>query len=133
MDKLRVPEVYNFYGLTETGVENFHHRCRRSDVESYADVGYVPIGLPLPNNDIRIGEGDELWLSGCQTTPGYLGGVGADKFTELDGKRWYLTGDKVVNFKELWFCKGRLDSQVKVSGHRIELMDVEAHLAIGRS
>ena len=29
----------------------------------------------------------------------------------------------------MYFCKGRLDSQVKISGFRVELMDIEAHIA----
>ena len=37
----------------------------------------------------------ELLLAGCQITPGYLGGIGADKFQVIDGKRWFYTGDIV--------------------------------------
>lgn len=124
---LKVPHVYNFYGLTETGVENFYHECRPTDPETYRDEGFVPIGLPLPGNAVRL-ESDELWIAGDQVTPGYLGGVGAERFVWQDGVRWYKSGDVVLKRHGVYFCKGRLDSQVKVNGYRVELMDVESHL-----
>jgi D-alanine--poly(phosphoribitol) ligase subunit 1 len=120
--------VYNFYGLTETGVENFHHRCQPGDELKFQDVGYIPIGLPLPGNDIRLSPEGELLLAGCQMTPGYLGGRSPEKFFEENGVRWYRTGDKVIEQDGLYFCKGRLDNQVKLRGYRIELMDIEAQL-----
>ena len=125
---LRIKNVYNFYGLTETGVENFYHACRPDDLFEYKDVGFVPIGRPLPGNQIHITDENELLLSGNQVTPGYLGGVSAEKFEMLDGLRWYHTGDAVMKYKDVYFCKGRLDSQVKISGYRVELMDIESHL-----
>ncbi|MCW8914504.1 MAG: AMP-binding protein [Magnetovibrio sp.] len=127
-DVLELPNIYNFYGLTETGVENFYHPCQKGDVETYAEMGYVPIGTPLPGNDVDISEDGELVLAGEQLMSGYLGGRGVERFFEEDGKRWFLTGDRVVLYKDKYFCKGRLDSQVKVSGYRVDLMDIEAHL-----
>ncbi len=127
-DVLRIPNIYNFYGLTETGVENFHHHCQTDDVEVYAEAGYVPIGLPLPGNDVQVDENGELSIAGEQLMTGYLGGVGADRFFEDGGVRWFRSGDRVEVYKDKYFCKGRLDSQVKVSGYRIDLMDIEAHM-----
>jgi len=125
---LEIDHVYNFYGLTETGVENFYHPCVKDDVLRFQNKGFVPIGKPLKGNEIKVTEEKELLLSGCQLTPGYLGGIGKDRFEYIDGVRWYHTGDIVEIDDGLCFCKGRLDSQVKISGHRIELMDVEVHL-----
>lgn len=127
-DRIGAPNIYNFYGLTETGVENFHHRCAPDDPERYADQGYAPIGLPLPGNPILLGDDAELSLGGVQVTPGYLGGIGAERFFVQDGLRWFKSGDKVIQAHGVYFCKGRLDNQVKVNGYRIELMDIEAHL-----
>ena len=123
------PEVvFNFYGLTETGVENFYHVCSPSDVEEFAEEGVVPIGKPLPGNRVRIGPGDELWLEGVQVTSGYLAGVGNDRFEKGGNLRWFKTGDQVSVRDGHYFCLGRLDSQVKVAGYRIELRDIESHL-----
>ena len=73
-------------------------------------------------------ETSELLVAGPQVTPGYLSEQEASRFTILDGVRWYRTGDIVVQQNGLYFCKGRLDAQVKLSGYRVELMDIEAHL-----
>lgn len=125
---LKVGEVFNFYGLTETGVENFYHPCKDGDVEKFEPYGYVPIGTPLPGNQVDVSENGELLLSGCQITPGYLGGIGEDRFFKKDGNIWFHTGDIVERVGENYFCKGRMDTQIKLRGYRIELMDVEVNL-----
>ncbi|WP_255210677.1 AMP-binding protein [Methylogaea oryzae] len=125
---MAIPHVFNFYGLTETGVENFFHECRSDDVRRYQAYGYVPIGWPLPGNGIRVTENKELLLSGVQLTPGYLDGAGQDRFEIIDGQRWFHTGDVLEHHQGVWFCKGRLDSQIKLNGYRIELMDIEVNL-----
>ncbi len=125
---LDIPHVYNFYGLTETGVENFYHDCSPEDLDRYKEKDFVPVGKPLKKNNIRITEDKELFLGGCQVTPGYLGNVGQENFEEIECLRWYHTGDIVELYKGVYFCKGRVDSQVKISGHRIELMDIEVHI-----
>lgn len=125
---LNVKNVYNFYGLTETGVENFYHHCVDGDMERFESFDFVPIGKTLPGNRADVGENNELVLSGCQLTPGYLAGVGADRFYEQDGVRYFLTGDIVERFEDVWFCKGRMDTQIKLHGYRVELMDVEVNV-----
>jgi D-alanine--poly(phosphoribitol) ligase subunit 1 len=73
----------------------------------------------------------ELAIAGCQLSLGYLGlpELTAERFPVIDGKRWYLTGDLALqdtagNFHHL----GRVDNQIKIQGHRVELEDIEAHL-----
>lgn len=129
LDKsVKAEHVYNFYGLTETGVENFYHECQPGDAARFREIGYIPIGRPLQGSEVRLDANQELLLAGCQLTAGYLGGRSADRFFEESGVRWYRTGDKIVEQDGLYFCKGRLDNQVKLRGYRIELMDVEAQL-----
>ncbi len=128
LNHLRAPHIYNFYGLTETGVENFWHPCAASDLVDFEPWGFVPIGTPLPGNEVAIGDDKELLLAGVQLTPGYLGEVGADRFIMQDGTRWFRTGDVVEVHLGQWFCKGRMDSQVKLAGYRIELMDIEVNI-----
>ena len=77
------------------------------------------------------GESGELLIAGTGLTSGYLGepGLTAAAFTERDGRRWYRSGDRVRRGADgvLEFL-GRLDDQVKVRGHRVELGEVEAAL-----
>ncbi len=128
-ENLGLKNIYNFYGLTETGVENFYHECKYEDLEKYKHKGFVPIGRPLKKgSDIKITEEKELLLSGCQITPGYLDSVGKERFETIDGIRWYHTGDIVERFEDVYFCKGRLDSQLKICGYRVELMDIEVNV-----
>lgn len=128
LTNMAIQNVYDFYGLTETGVENFYHKCSVENLTDYQPFGFVPIGNPLNGNSIRITDEKELLLSGCQITPGYLGGVGTEKFEIIDNTRWFHTGDIVEQHKGVYFCKGRIDSQVKLKGYRVELMDIEVHL-----
>lgn len=124
---LRVPHVYNFYGLTETGVENFYHECHVDDPVQFVDQGFAPIGKTLPQNHYKI-VNDELWLSGPQVMSGYLGGQGQERFVN-DGERiWFKSGDVVRESNGVVFCKGRMDSQVKIGGYRLDLMDVETQI-----
>ena len=128
LEKVRPKAIFNFYGSTEVGPWTFYQRCNAGDVERFSKYGMVPIGVPIEGNQIEITNEGELCVAGAQITPGYLDGVNADRFYEKNGRRWFLTGDKVVYDGGFYICKGRLDSQVKVSGYRIELSDIEAHL-----
>ncbi len=62
----------------------------------------------------------------------------AEKFVERDGRRWYRTGD-LGRFRGdgLLEFLGRLDSQLKIAGHRVEAGEVEAalesHPAVARA
>lgn len=128
-DNLALKNTYNFYGLTETGVENFYHPCMPEDLDKYKNYGMAPIGTPLPGNLVKITGEKELWIGGCQVTPGYLEDKSPDKFEIAENIRFCKTGDIVEEYDGVYFCKGRMDSQVKLSGHRVELMDIEVHIA----
>lgn len=134
--------LYNVYGPTETTMEIAFYRwsalspaqCRR---------GIAPLGVPfgghahlLIDTDERVVEGPgrgELLLSGPQVGRGYwkLPERTAESFVHLPGREglWYRTGDLVERDDEgLYHFVARLDDQVKVRGHRIELAEVEAAL-----
>ncbi|MGH8083231.1 MAG: amino acid adenylation domain-containing protein, partial [Lysobacter sp.] len=73
----------------------------------------------------------ELWIGGDGVARGYRGDSQrtAQKFLELDGVRWYRTGDRARYWAngDVEFL-GRADFQVKLRGHRIELGEIEAAL-----
>ncbi|MFK8025623.1 MAG: AMP-binding protein, partial [Ilumatobacter sp.] len=99
------------------------------------------IGQPIPGvrlrvvgDDLRpsvIGTVGELLVAGPTLADGYLGdpAATAERFVELEGTRWYRTGDRVRVVEErgervLRFV-GRVDDQLNVGGNRLEPAEVE--------
>ncbi|MEU3650015.1 MupA/Atu3671 family FMN-dependent luciferase-like monooxygenase [Lentzea sp. NPDC034063] len=133
------PVVMNMYGPTETTVWSSSYT-----LSSPADP--VPIGAPLANTQLHVvnsrlqvapvNVAGELCIGGHGVTTGYLGDASstamrfvADPFSSTPGARLYRTGDLarrrpdgVIEFL------GRLDNQIKIRGHRVELGEIETML-----
>lgn len=133
--------VINLYGPTESTICASFYRC------SSGDAGVVPIGKPIPNNQIYIldelrqpvpiGVAGEIFLGGLQVARGYLNRAELtserfikNQFCENLESRLYKTGDL-----GRWLADGNIeylgrnDFQVKIRGFRIELGEIEACLA----
>ena len=132
--------IYNFYGPTEVTVD-----CTFQQVTDPMPLtpgrDFIAIGLAIPGNDVAVlnekgeivadGVNGELAISGIQVAQGYIGApeLTAARFPTYHGKRWYLTGDMAMrDAAGVFHCLGRIDNQIKVLGHRVELEEVEAHL-----
>ncbi|OYD09084.1 non-ribosomal peptide synthetase [Paludifilum halophilum] len=132
------PTITNAYGPTECCVQSTSYDIDPEMGEKYQTV---PIGRPMPNESIYIlgehgellpiGVPGELCISGDGVSRGYLKRpeLTAEKFVDnpfLPGERLYCTGDIAR-----WSADGqieymgRLDQQVQISGHRIELEEIE--------
>lgn len=129
--------LVNVYGPTEnTGFTTAH------PIESaLGDV--IPIGIPIARTTCHlqrpdgsradVGERGELVVGGDGLAVGYLNDAAltAQKFVPdpLGTGRLYRTGDMCsMRAGGTLEFHGRLDSQVKLHGHRIELTEVEAAL-----
>jgi D-alanine--poly(phosphoribitol) ligase subunit 1 len=119
--------LFNIYGPTEATIAfsafDFTDRALTGDV--------VPLGFPIGNEEMRIGANDEILLSGAQVFDGYLLNPAktAEALIEIEGRRWYRTGDRGGYDDEVGFTfGGRMDAQIKLRGYRVELGDVEAAL-----
>jgi D-alanine--poly(phosphoribitol) ligase subunit 1 len=130
----------NFYGPTEAAVACSRERFDGAE-RTPSERGIVSIGRPFPGTRLAVldpqrqmaapGQAGELAIGGAQLALGYYGDLErtAQKFVTLGAERWYLTGDQArVDADGRYFYLGRLDNQVKVRGHRVELEEVEAHL-----
>jgi acyl-CoA synthetase (AMP-forming)/AMP-acid ligase II len=103
--------------------------------------GLVPIGWIFDGQQSRIvndsliplpcGETGELCLAGSQVANGYLNDPvrSQQQFVRLPGseeKRWYRTGDRArQDERGCLYYLGRIDHQVKISGYRVELQEIE--------
>jgi acyl-coenzyme A synthetase/AMP-(fatty) acid ligase len=101
----------------------------------------VPIGEPFPNHRAEAINSDgeiaapnekgELCLSGPQISGGYFNDPGKTDecfvtLPKVDSERWYRTGDLAKkDDRGIIYYLGRLDNQVQVRGHRVELQEVE--------
>ncbi|MFN8607279.1 MAG: AMP-binding protein [Vulcanimicrobiota bacterium] len=86
------------------------------------------LGRTLAGMTHRLGEEGELLIAGPGLFRGYRQQPELTQAAclELDGCRYYRSGDRVSPAGEGdFFFLGRLDRQVKVRGHRIELAEVE--------
>ena len=132
--------VENIYGPTEATVVCLRRRFTGDDALTPGRA-IVAIGTPYETMEVAIldarqrpvadGTPGEIALAGPQLAIGYLGEpeLTADRFRQIDGRRWYLTGDLGMRDAAGTFHHlGRTDNQIKVKGNRIELEEVETHL-----
>jgi D-alanine--poly(phosphoribitol) ligase subunit 1 len=129
--------VWNMYGPTEATVAATSIRIEATILEQYS---LLPVGHVMPGTQIFVvdenrqelsaNERGEIIIAGPNVSPGYVGrpDLTARAFFEWRGLRAYRTGDLGRFRYDLLFFEGRIDQQVKLSGYRIELGDVEANV-----
>lgn len=133
--ELGVGRLLNMYGPTETTIWSAVH-----DVSTSEDP--MPIGRPIANTTVYVldergrlmppGLAGELYIGGRGVVRGYFGrgDLTAERFVPDpfgdEGERLYRTGDRVRwRHDGVLEFLGRVDHQVKIRGHRIELGEVE--------
>ncbi len=137
LKRFPIAEVWNMYGPTEATVATTSIRIDAAILERYSPL---PVGRAMPGSEIFIVNGKhellpanqrgEIIIAGPNVSPGYLARpeLTADAFFQYRGQRVYRTGDFGRFRDNLLFFEGRMDEQIKLSGYRIELGDVEANL-----
>ncbi|WP_296265939.1 amino acid adenylation domain-containing protein [Pseudomonas sp. UBA6562] len=133
--------LFNHYGPSEATVGVLVHAIDARDAQAAA----VPLTQVLANNQawvldsnqrlVATGELGELYLAGAQLARGYLNAAEQQAQAFLDapqvaGGRLYRTGDLARYRPEGGIVlQGRADQQVKLRGFRVELGEIQAHLA----
>ena len=129
--------LINMYGPTETTIWSTCGRVERS-------ADRVSIGRPIANTQVYIldtafqpvpvGVPGELFIGGVGVARGYLHRpqLTAERFPAspfTTGRRMYRTGDRARYLPDgrIEFL-GRVDRQVKIGGHRLELGEIESVL-----
>jgi amino acid adenylation domain-containing protein len=140
---LLFPEIkmVNAYGPTEASDDITHYIMNRKP-----ELDKIPIGKPLRNLNIYIvneqmkkcdvGVKGEIWVSGIGVGRGYINNPQKTKeafiedlFMKEKNIRLYKTGDFgcwLPDGNIEYF--GRMDNQVKIRGHRIEMDEIESRL-----
>ncbi|MCY8785573.1 non-ribosomal peptide synthetase [Bacillus spizizenii] len=130
-------DIFNEYGPTEAvvGCMIYRYDTKRDRRE------FVPIGSPAANtsiyvldasmNLVPVGVPGEMYISGAGVARGYWNrpDLTAEKFVHnpfAPGTIMYKTGDLAKRLRDgNLIYLGRIDEQVKIRGHRIELGEVE--------
>ncbi len=133
-------EIINTYGPTEATVGTTYGVCTPNDP--------ITIGRPLPNyycyvldesqGQVSDGQEGELAIAGISVSAGYFrrDELNVGRFLSNPyanpGERndvMYRTGDRVRRDPSgnlVWL--GRIDAQVKIRGHRVELTEIESNV-----
>ncbi|MFF3403053.1 amino acid adenylation domain-containing protein [Streptomyces sp. NPDC002659] len=133
--------LWNAYGPAETTIWSTLHQVTAADAE-----GDIPVGRPAGNTAVYVLDGHgqpvpqgvvgELYIGGVGVSRGYVNRPDItaarylpDPYTPGWGGRMYRTGD-LARWRGdgLLELLGRMDSQVKVHGYRVECGEIEACL-----
>jgi amino acid adenylation domain-containing protein len=136
--------VESLYGPTELTIACALYRWNPHTSPAECERGLVPIGYPYPGMEALLidenggeaasGQEGELLMTGPQVSLGYWRDPEktAAAFIVPPGKKqtYYRTGDRVrhATGDGPMVYLGRVDHQIKVQGHRVELGEVEALL-----
>ncbi|MFG1779652.1 amino acid adenylation domain-containing protein [Micromonospora sp. NPDC049048] len=133
-DELVGCELLNLYGPTEAAVEVTEWRCRAGEPVSIGHAG-ANTRTHILDERGEPAEVGELCLAGVQLARGYLDrpGLTAEKFVPdpfgPPGSRLYRSGDLARRRPDGAIdYLGRIDHQVKIRGHRVELGEIDAAL-----
>ncbi len=135
--------VDNLYGPTEATVECFHYRWDQNRSPSECEQGITPLGFINPGMEYAVldssmeevspGSLGDLYIAGDQLAGGYWQDperTRASFFTPPGKDRIHFrTGDRVrrpLDPTTPMTYFGRVDYQVQIRGHRVELGEVEA-------
>ena len=127
-------KIFNFYGPTEFTINSHNSEIKLKNDYFYrgnATIGSCLYGVnykllnPIYFKNKIIGE---LALSGKQLMEGYVNS-NENPIQLIDKKKYYLTGDSFILKKKKFFFNGRLKDYIKISGYRVNILDLEDQLS----
>lgn len=127
--------IFNVYGPTEATIYCTVYKLEKDKYFSNEN-GILSIGTSMKGTRLILinengnkpdsEESGEICLGGNQVIKNYWGNKHQNSFFEFEGEMFYKTGD-IGKYKQdgLLYYLGRIDSQVKIQGYRVELQDIE--------
>lgn len=142
--KFNLP-IYEGYGATETtpvASVNLPDKIETQYWSVQLGNKQGSVGMPLPGSSCRIvdpvtfeelptGEAGMILIGGAQVMLGYLNNPEktASAIKEINGMRWYVTGDKgVIDEDGFLFIQDRYSRFAKIAGEMVSLTLVESIL-----
>ena len=122
-----ISKFYNLYGSTEVSPWIFClNVCEYLSKSANANLNesILPVGAPLPGVDAIIGGHSQLLVRGETVFKSYMGDRA--EFKSVNGLQYFNTGDIFEVRGDYFFCKGRANNAVKVCGHFVNPVFIEA-------
>ena len=125
--------IYNMYGPTETTIwSTIGELTGKTEVDIGKPIAHTQIYILNESlNELADGQTGEICIAGDALAAGYINNPQqtAKSFcTDALDRKIYRTGDLGYRENGLLYCLGRVDNQIKLYGHRIELEDVEQNI-----
>ena len=125
-------KIINTYGPTEATVSCTFKRLSFSNFQKFS-LTSMSVGKAIPGMKLRLQKGEnlnnnegEILISGIQVADGYLDkNKNKNKFFFNKKQRSFMTGDYAIKKKGEIYFKSRIDNQIKIKGHRIELDEID--------
>ncbi|QMV12916.1 non-ribosomal peptide synthetase [Vibrio spartinae] len=127
--------VANIYGPTETTMLATHYVI---DQENYHNLNSLPIGKPFSGTVIEILDEDMQPMSYGEVGEIYIRGIGMCRYLNHDNSSFITCDSGTVAYQSGDFgyidsngdvvFEGRRDDQVKISGVRLSLSEIENHI-----
>lgn len=125
--------LIHVYGPTECTTFTTYYKIPHADNHET-----IPIGIPLEQVSVYLldeklkpvskGKVGEIYIGGKGVARGYVNApeLTQQSFIEKSGERLYKSGDRAKKLADgLLEYQGRIDSQIKMSGYRVEPAEIE--------
>ena len=129
-------QIINAYGPTEATVSCTYKKLSFPSFKKFS-LTSMSVGKTIPGMKIQLqksghlnnNQEGEIFISGIQVADGYFDKTkNIDKFFFHKNRRSYRTGDYATKRNGEIYFKNRIDNQVKIKGHRIELDEIDYNL-----
>ena len=139
-EKYNETRIINMYGVTETTIHATYKEINENDINlNISNIGNAlpHLKIHLLNNNLNhvvAGEIGEIFIEGSALARGYINNqtLTSNNFIdccEISTCKLYRSGDlgRYLPNGNIEYI-GRVDNQVKIRGHRIELEGIETHI-----